>query len=194
MRAGIAVLVLGLLLVPVVSFAIYLAASAAGLRRGALALSGVCVVLIATRSLAEWRYGLANGIEHIELSHGEMAAYLNAQHYEGPIAVFDISRIGYDWNGKLVDLGGLTDVNYTEYLVTGRVPEYLKEHGIRLLVLPTNPAQYSGIGEALGLVMNPAVSFQPLHMACSPYQVWVVGWNLTRHAMQCQGLFKVTIR
>ena len=183
-----------LLLVPVVSFGIYVAGSVVGARRGALIVSGVCVVLIAARSLPLWRYGLANGVEHIGSSHARMAMFLNAQHYDEPVAVFDIGRIGYDWNGKLVDLGGLTDPRYTEYLVTGRVTEYLKEHGIRLIVLPTNPAQFSAIGEELGLVMNPAVSFRPIHMACSPYEVWIVGWNLTRNATQCQGLFEITIR
>jgi hypothetical protein len=156
--------------------------------------SALFVAGLGVRSLLLWRFGLGAGIEHIASSHGKMAAYLNSQHFDEPVAVFDIGRIGYDWHGDLVDLGGLTDPSYTEYLVTARVPEYLKDHGIRLVVLPTDSNQFSAIAEELHLMMNPAVSFRPIHLVCSPYDVWIVGWNLTRNATQCQDLYEITIR
>ena len=183
-----------LLLVPVFSFGIYAAGSAIGSRKTALVISSLFVATVGVRSLLLWRYGLGEGIEHIASSHGKMAAYLNSQKMDQPVAVFDIGRIGYDWHGDLVDLGGLTDVAYTQYLITGRVPDYLKEHGIRLVVLPTEPNQHTAIGDELRLMGNPAVTLRPLHEICTPQEVWIVGWDLTRNAAQCQDLFEITIR
>lgn len=182
-----------LLLVPVLTFGLFLAASAVLRQRGATILGVLFLAVIAARSLPLWRQGLRDGIEHIASSHGRMAAYLTSSQIQQPVAVFDIGRIGYDWNGRLVDLGGLTDPSYTDYLVTNRVPEYLKQHGIRLAVLPTDSHQFSSIGQELHLMLNPDVNLRPIHLVCTPYQVWIVSWNLTRNAVQCQELFEITI-
>ncbi len=160
-----------------------------------IALSAAVLVVAAfgVRSLSLWHTVLADGVDHIGLSHGAMAAYLNRAHITQPVAVFDIGRIGYDRGGNLVDLGGLTDAAYVSYLYNNQVPEYLKEHSISLVILPDAPGQ-AVIGEELGLVGNPEVILRSLHRDCTPVSTWIVGWVETRNAAQCQELFEISFR
>lgn len=185
-----------LLLTPLVAAGIY-----SGIRllpstsqQPALAASVLFLCLVGALSLHLWRSILANGIEHIHLSHAAMAAYLNASHIDQEIAVFDIGRIGYDRGGNIIDLGGLTDENYIYSLYNNQVPQYLKSHKIALLVLPVDTSDRSVIAGELNLMDNPDIILKPLHRDCSPYSVWRNPWVETRLAFQCQELFRATIR
>jgi hypothetical protein len=161
-----------------------------GAARAALPLTATLLLIAAAVSLPLWRNVLGAGIDHIRDSHGAMAAYLDAQHLTEPLAVFDIGRIGYDRGGNLTDLGGLTDSAYIAFLYGDRVPQYLAEHHIALVVLPTHDNGQSTIGEELHLTLNPNVTLTPIHRACTPYETWRLGWIETRHADQCQELFR----
>ncbi len=153
------------------------------------------LLVVAAFSLPLWRNVLSNGIEHIQDSHGAMASFLNRSQLTGPVAVFDIGRIGYELKGNLVDLGGLTDSAYIAYLYGNRVPEYLQQHSISLIVLPVDSGpENSVIGGQLHLIDNPNLRLEPLHRACTPYPIWHVGWVETRHAAQCQELYRIHFR
>ena len=55
-------------------------------------------------------------------------------------------------SGRLVDLGGLVDRNYLPYLISGRVPEYLRQRDVHYVILAHNGPQsaYDGTGKKFG--------------------------------------------
>ncbi len=181
-----------LLLVPLCARGLYCVVAAAGLGRGLrMPVTTVALVVFAVFSLRLWRATLRSGVAHIEGSHGVMVGFLN-EHVPGEtLAVFDIGRIGYSYRGSVIDLGGLTDPGYAAYLASGRVPEYLREHQIRYVVLPTGMDRSSRLANSLRLTGNPAVVLQPMYRACSPVGAWWLGYLQTDDAFQCQELDRV---
>jgi len=182
-----------LLLVPLTGLGLYRSLRFISVPQSAsYAIAVLLLVVFAFRSLTLWHTVLADGIDHINTSHGAMAEWLIANHVTAPIAVFDIGRIGYLRGGPMVDLGGLTDSGYIASLYGDRVPQYLRDRSIGLVVLPEDDQQ-SVIGNWLNLVGNPDVALQLVHEACTAEPVWSVGWIETRHAARCQGLFRIQI-
>lgn len=180
-----------LLLLPLTGLGLYRSLRFISVPRNAsYAIAVLLIVMFALRSLTLWHTVLADGIDHINTSHGAMAEWLIANHVTAPIAVFDIGRIGYLRGGPIVDLGGLTDSGYIASLYGDRVPQYLRDRSIGLIVLPEDDQQ-SVIGNWLNLVGNPDVALQLVHEACTPEPIWSVGWIETRHAARCQGLFRM---
>jgi hypothetical protein len=162
-------------------------------RAHATAVAAFCLVIYGSFSLPLWRSVLAADIDHIQDSHGAMAAFLNGFYPEQKIAVFDIGRIGYDRRGNLIDLGGLVDSSYIPYLYGNRVPQYLREHNVSLVVLPFDGSD-SPIGRGLDLVGNPSLLLTPIHVDCTSDATWRLGWVETRHAAQCQQLYEIQFR
>lgn len=150
-------------------------------------------------SWAHWRLLAADGIDQIEEEHGAMGAWVKSSLPPAAvagqqIAVFDIGRIGYGLHGSLVDLGGLTDRLYLPYLVQGRVPDYLRAHGVRYVILPSSPGNGSLFVRTL-LSSSPAhFSLRPLKTVCfSPDRAAIV-LHSTGAAMPCQTAYSIDFR
>jgi hypothetical protein len=162
----------------------------------AWAVPALALFTVGAFSLPLWHRVLASGIGHIDTTHGAVATYLGRNLPHETIAAFDIGLIGYERNQSndppILDLGGLTDSAYIPYLYTGRVAEYIAEHGVGYIVLPTDPEGQSGIGDMLHLSNNPAVLRQKLFTTCSSSQDWNPGWIETRLAAQCQEVDRVS--
>jgi hypothetical protein len=159
----------------------------------AVAAATLCLVLFAALSLPLWRSVLAADVDHIHDSHGAMAAFLKTAYPTQKIAVFDIGRIGYERDGNIVDLGGLIDSAYIPYLYSNRVPQYLQERSVSLVVLPSDGSD-SMLGRDLHLIGNPNVLATPIHRDCTQDAIWKLGWIETRHAAQCQQLYQIDYR
>ena len=69
------------------------------------------------------------------------------------VAAFDIGAMAYYANHRIVDLGGLTDLDYLAFLRYGRVVDYMRGEQAALLALPEMPSQVEGsIADRLGLL------------------------------------------
>ena len=197
-----------LLMVPLLAAGVLHALRSLSLRAGAaatlanrVAVVGTTLLLAASaaRSLSLWRGLTGNGIDQINQEHGAMAAWV-ASHVPPDdqrarrIAAFDIGRIGYGLHGSLVDLGGLTDAAYLHYLETHTVPRYLRERGIRYLVLPTDPRTPD---KFLGQLMPgwaAAVDLRELETVCFPEAVALRVNEGTGAAMRCQSAYDLRFR
>ncbi len=147
-------------------------------------------------SYAHWRPLAWNGIDQIQEEHGAMgdwvqrnlpSAAITGQH----IAVFDIGRIGYGLHGSLLDLGGLTDRFYLPYLFGGRVPEYLRAHGVQYVVLPTLAGQASPFQRTLLPPGPTAFTLTPLKSICFPLDRAVMVMKGTGAALPCQTAYAI---
>ena len=147
-------------------------------------------------SYAHWRPLASAGIDQIEEEHGAMGAWvgrnlppaaITGQH----IAVFDIGRIGYGLHGSLVDLGGLTDRFYLPYLFGGRVPEYLRQHGVQYVVLPTSPGRASPFQHTLLPAGQTAFTLTPLKTICFSLDRAVLVMKGTGAALPCQTAYAI---
>ena len=164
---------------------------------GVLAAFGVLTAV----TLPRWEVGLRDSIYNIANCHLKMAEYLN-QHYPPgtKMGVFDIGTIGYFSHIDLVDLGGLVDRNYLPYLISGRVPQYLEERGVRYVILAHNGPQgdYDGTGSPtrfavqLRFLDNPAVRLDEIHTEAIDYPTWYSSYLYTQHAYQYQTLYRIT--
>ncbi len=152
-----------------------------------------CLLAVATISLPLWRQTLASDVAHIESSHGAMAAYLQTELPHTTIAIFDIGRIGYTRIPYLLDLGGLTDASYVDFLIRGEVPQYLREKEIDLVVLPSDD-NVSAIGNELGIQTGSFMTLTPIHTDCTPPDIWRLAWIQTKSAVRCQQLNRITYR
>jgi hypothetical protein len=166
-----------------------------GSKLGSAAIPAAVLVAVGAVSLSIWNGALASGIDHINNTHGVVAAWLDKNLPGQKVAVFDIGRIGYDRGTRgdpnIIDLGGLTDPAYTQYLYSRQVPRYLALHDIHYLVLPVNPAGHSVIAKSLRLEDDPAVVSRELVRICSAVDDWQLGWSETRNAFQCQEVDRV---
>lgn len=144
------------------------------------------LVLAGATSLRTWRIVAVDGIGHINNTHGNMGAWmLQNLPANADVAAFDIGRISYIWNRNLIDLGGLVDPSYVPYLTSGHIPEYLEQHHVQYVVLPSKAA------DEFGFTHDSALKMTRLSEFCSPYDTWIVGFRYTIHAMECQELFQL---
>jgi hypothetical protein len=150
---------------------------------------------VGAASLIMWNNVLASGVDHIQHTHAVVSAWLTHNLPGETVAVFDIGRIGYDRGAAgdpgLIDLGGLTDASYIDYLFSHRVPLYLAQRNIHYVVLPTGPEGTSRIADDLGLANNRNVVRSTVLRVCSAVSDWQLGWSETRSASQCQQIDRV---
>lgn len=134
-------------------------------------------------SLWTWWTVTLDGIAHINGTHGEAAAWL--QHNTSPtdrIAAFDIGKISYSSARDIIDLGGLTDPSFSDYLSQDRVLNYMKEQHAQLVILPSGR-----FAADLGLSQRMTI----LTKFCSPPETWFIGFAYTGNAEQCQVIYKL---
>ncbi|WP_446744560.1 hypothetical protein [Silvibacterium acidisoli] len=138
-------------------------------------------------SLAGWRSIAIDGITHIDETHGAMARWI-ATHLpqNARVGAFDSGRISYTLPQSVTDLGGLADSGYLPYLMDDDIPEYLAKYHIQYVVQPVIDDD-----EMLDLDES-EVKLQQLAQFCSPFGMWLRGFNYTGHAWQCQRLYKLT--
>jgi hypothetical protein len=152
----------------------------------------IAAAVVTARSLPRWKMILHDSTVHINATHRQMAAWLN-QHYspDTRIAAFDIGAIGYFAHVRLVDLGGLVDRNYLPYLVSGHVPEYLRERDVHYVILPQNGGE-THFGDLLHLTHNPHISLVPIHTVENPdAKAWKNGFDYTGNAFRMQTLYRI---
>ncbi|WP_241654406.1 hypothetical protein [Granulicella sibirica] len=137
-------------------------------------------------SLGTWRRVTFAGIAHINNTHGKIATWMRANvPTTDRFAAFDIGRVSYDWGGDVIDLGGLVDPTYVDYLQTGRVIEYLKLKQVQYVLLPSTGSD--------DLTINPStLGGEKVAEYCSDPGDWLLGFRYTIHATQCQTLYRVT--
>jgi len=159
-------------------------------RLAAVAVPTVVLAAFGSVSLTLWHGVLARGVDHIDRTHRAAAAWLDSHLPHEHFAAFDIGRIGYDRGthdgASLIDLGGLTDPGYIDFLKSRQVAKYLAARQIHYLVLPVDPLGESGIGKELGLVGVATVHRRVLFRACNSADDWQIPWSETRSAYQCQ--------
>lgn len=150
------------------------------------AVAVVALAVAGAASLRTWRTVTIDGIAHINNTHGKIAKWmLQNLPSDADVAAFDIGRISYTWDRHLLDLGGLVDPSYVPYLTSGRIPEYLREHHVDYVVLPSKAA------DEFGFTHDPSLTMTKLSEFCSPYDPWIIGFRYTIHAMQCQELYQL---
>jgi hypothetical protein len=173
-----------------------LTAAGLGERRAWIA---VCVlgVVTAAISIPAWRRTTAAGIDQINDEHGGMAEWLEQNlppdSFAAPrVAMFDIGRIGYQFHGDVIDLGGLVDREYMPYLLERRTAAYLSRHEVRYVVLPTDAAAgdafFSGtlaLDRAHGAVLT------PVHSVCADAAMAKLTMAATSAAFPCQTLYSI---
>lgn len=172
-----------------------LTAWGAGRLKWARCVEYACVIaaaVITAMSLPRWQSVLHDSTAHINATHRQMAAWLN-QHYtpDTKIAAFDIGAIGYFAHVRLIDLGGLVDRNYLPYLVSGRVPDYLRERDVQYIILPQNGGE-THFADLLHLSHDPHVALVPIHTVENPdARAWKNGFDYTGNAFRMQTLYRI---
>jgi hypothetical protein len=160
----------------------------------------VAVAGVTAATLPRWSVALGESIFNIRNCQLKMAGYLNANYPAGTkMGVFDIGTIGYFSHIDVVDLGGLVDRNYLPYLVSGRVPEYLRARGVDYVILAHNGPEgnYDGmgsptrLGDQLHFFRNPALRLEELHSEGIDYPTWLYGFEYTQHAYRFQTLYRI---
>ena len=173
-------------------------------RRPEFALAAV-MVFMAVESGYQWRRAAAGDIDQINSEHGSTAEWLQAtlppEEFLSPrVAVFDIGRIGYKFQGNLIDLGALVDPGFLPYLLSHRTVDYLQQRNVRYLVIPGRNAAPPGrpftddmhFEELLSLKGNPEISLNLLHMICSDAEAAKIGLSSTGTAFPCQRIYQVS--
>jgi len=158
----------------------------------------VAVMLVwAAESGWRWRKATIAGIEQINTEHGGMAEWmagsLPAASLSPPrIAVFDIGRIGYQFQGNVIDLGALVDPAFLAAFKERRTAAYLERRGVQYVVIPG----YAEDGdrqfvEELSLDGVHGVSLRLVHAVCADASVARVAMRSTGAAFPCQRLYRI---
>jgi hypothetical protein len=120
----------------------------------AAVLAGLVIVACLLPGNIAYRQVYADNVDHINRVH--VAAGRWVSEHLSPnalVAAFDVGAVRYVGSRRTLDLGGLMDAQFTtEYLIPGRVGDYISEQGATHLVMP-EPARegQTDIGTRLGL-------------------------------------------
>jgi hypothetical protein len=170
--------------------------------RTATFLLAALILFSGTESIVTWRRAAAADIDQINTEHAVMGMWLQqdlppdsfgGQTRAGSdVAVFDIGRIGYQVRGNLIDLGGLVDSQYMPFLIQRRTAVYLQQHGVRYVVLPTDPESGTHFFSR-SLALDPAhgVSLQPMHTVCAKAETVRFAFASSSAAFPCQSLYRI---
>lgn len=162
--------------------------------RAAIALQWASLGLIAAltaATLPRWEAALHDSTTVIDTTHKKLALWIRANYPPHTrVAVFDIGAIGYFADIDVVDLGGLVDRNYLPYLVSGRVPDYLRERGVEYVILPHTGSE-THFGDLLHLLHNPALRLVPIQTVAADPVAWKDGFAYTGNAFQEQTLYRI---
>jgi len=153
------------------------------------------VALACLPSLSHWHATTRDGVAHIEGAHRALATWVASGVEPGSaVAAFDIGALAYAGAHPVVDLGGLVNRDYITYLRAGRVPDYLRERGVRWVALPLDAPDGVpglGIGHRLGLLGGPGVALEPVVGFTTPREVWAPAFIDTGHALPRLELFRI---
>jgi len=108
---------------------------------------GLLLYTLPSNDLWRWRY--VTHVEHTNDVHLRMGQWIG-EHLppDAPVAAFDIGALAYSGRHEVIDLSGLTDLQYaSEYLLPGRVLAFLEEKEVPYLVIPST-------GESQGLLRD----------------------------------------
>lgn len=167
--------------------------------RTRVATIGVWAVGVVTLvvSLTAWRAAATADIEQINTEHAVMAQWIEQNLppeaiSNRRIAVYDIGRIGYQFHGNIIDLGGLVDSTFHPYLAEGRTVEYLQKLGVEYVVLPMN-FNPMDVGYQINLSINRehGADLTPVHTVCADRAVSTLAITSSETAMPCQRLYTI---
>ncbi|WP_245536255.1 hypothetical protein [Terriglobus roseus] len=150
----------------------------------AFALVFFVMLVSGVASISTWRRVTESGVAHISRVHGEIGTWMQQNlPPDTRLAAFDIGRVSYEWKGQVIDLGGLVDPSYYHYLVSGQVPQYLRDKRIQYVMLPGAGTKDMGFSDRDGL--------EVVFRRCSESADWLLGWRYTINATQCQEIDRV---
>jgi hypothetical protein len=169
-----------------------------GIQRPAQIFALLAMAALTGATLPRWSRGLHDAVYDIDNCHVKMAEYLDSHYPPGTkVGVFDIGAIAYFSHMDVLDLGGLVDRNYLPYLISGRVPQYLRQQGAQYVVLPINSAEamqdggQANFGQILHLLNNPALRLEPIHSEGVDFNTWDNGNLYSQNAYEYQILYRV---
>jgi hypothetical protein len=155
-------------------------------------------IITAAISIPAWRRASAAGIDQINDEHGGMAVWLEQNLPPGSfstpqVAMFDIGRIGYQFHGNVIDLGGLVDRDYLPYLLQQRTAAYLYQHNVRYVVLPTETSEAGNAFFTGTLALDRAhgAVLTPVHSVCTDAATVRLTFASTSAAFQCQTVYSI---
>jgi len=97
-----------------------------------VAFAGLAVMLAA--NLIYWRGTYGANLKHMREVRFAAAEWLNRT--PGRTAAFDIGALRWHSEEPIVDLGGLSNADFVDYQLSGRVGEFLKREGVTHLAIP----------------------------------------------------------
>ncbi|WP_089840204.1 hypothetical protein [Granulicella pectinivorans] len=157
---------------------------------------GIACGLTLCLSQRAWMRASEAEIEQIRTEHGVMAAWMQenlpAETFTGlHLAAFDIGRIGYQFRGRIVDLGALVDSHFLPYLRTARTGDYLREHDVRYVVLPMTDQNDRLASVWLALDPEHGVELTLVHTVCADRGIAELAWIASGTALPCQYLYSI---
>jgi hypothetical protein len=99
-----------------------------------LAFFGLAILLAA--NLTHWRGTYGANLEHMRDVRFEAAQWIADMDPDERVAAFDIGALRWRSGRPLTDLGGLSNAEFTEYQLSGRVGEFLRKNDVTHLAIP----------------------------------------------------------
>ena len=135
-------------------------------------------------------------IFHINNTNKKMGLYLKSHLPENEkVAVFDVGAIKFFSNQHIVDLGGITDVKFIPYLYSRNPIPYLKNNGVRYVVLPYGFDNRTMMGWSVGLLKEDnKIRLTKIKEFSTPEHIWEFGKDAIYNADPKQVLLKIVYR
>jgi hypothetical protein len=158
-----------------------------------IAIAGLLTLVSSQRA---WMQASEAEIEQINTEHGVMAEWmqdnLRPEAFAGlHLAVFDIGRIGYQFHGRIVDLGALVDSRFLPYLQNATTAVYLQQHAVQYVVLPMRDPNDHFASQRLSLDPQHGTRLTLVHTVCADQKTADLAWDASMTAFPCQYLYSV---
>jgi len=143
----------------------------------------VLTVLVGS-NLAYWRGVYEANLAHMHQVRIAAARYLATElPPTARVAAFDIGALRYFGERTIVDLGGLTDTDFTTYQAQGRVDQYLKDRRVDYIALPekhsTDREALFDFAQYLGITQSPMFDLELLASFETDRDLWKRGFDAT---------------
>ncbi len=161
------------------------------------ALAALCLVVAC--NLVYWRGTYEANVAHMRQVRIAAARYLATELPPGArVAAFDIGALRYFGQRTIVDLGGLTDTEFTTYQKQRRVDRYLKDREVDYLALPekhsTDPEALFDFARYLGIDHTPMFDDRLLAEFETDRDLWLRGMEATGNYQPAVRVRKVNWR
>ncbi len=151
------------------------------------------ILLLDLVSTHRWQEVYRTTVRHINDVHVTVARWIGTNLPPGTrLAAFDIGALKYfSPETEIIDLGGLVDRDFADYLRQGKVVDYMKKRGADYLAMVELQSSPGWIFENLGILNDPRLRLRPLFGMMQRPEIYRVHYQIAANTFPKMVVYRI---